>query len=440
MMVKATINHQTIADGISEALEAVRNDMLYWRRQMALHGKNAWMRRYILRLYVIIFEMYTDIFVEWSSTKWDRLKGNFDRSFFDKKVTSKRAEMKSLEHDLEREAELSTQIRTWEIPTRGEVQAMLQHFSHSLEERLGRSEQHLLAQLVLSPLFSATQSEDAPKARSATPMSFTDHAVKVNDFPAATQSSLSTNALKSLVLTSQSDLQERTLIGWMSQASNLTIDTTMYDTLQSWVHGDKNSCIWIEGPYDTSSPSENSLISAALIDVARRSTTKHLSYFCTEAAVPPSEPSFHSTALAKMVHSLIAQLVSLLPSETKQSISLSEAPGRALRSCTLSPFQAIEILRELMTLRPPVLICLIDGIQVLEDRGDAFRMARLAEVVNVLLSESTDAVKAVRVCFTTDGNSAVLADLVRDGGVTRIENDTAFEDTIGAEGVDMSML
>lgn len=407
--------------------------MQFWRRQIAVHGDNAWMRSYIIRLYVIIFEMYADIFVEWSSSKWDRLKGSFDRSFFDKKVSSKRTEMRELEHNLEREAKLSTEARIQELPTR-----ILQQVSLLLEAKLGPSVQSHLREIAYNQLRLVTHSQNVLTVRPTLPA---DETAIPNDTIGDEMSLYPTTALKNIVPASTLEMQETTIVNWMAQASTLSIDNDAHDTLQRWINGDEKRCIWIEGPYIASSPSESSLMSAALIAVARQSAAQSISYFCTEAAVKSDYTEFQSNALQKMVYSFIGQLVALLPDGLEQPTGLLESQIRSLEKSTASVSQAIEVLRTLMSQRPPVLICLVDGIQVLEDRGNPSQMVQLRQIVDLLAPQDAVAPeKAVRTCFTTDGTSDVLAELVGKGTVAKIEYDTEFQDLIGVDGIDVSML
>lgn len=391
------------------------------------------MRSYIIRLYVIIFEMYADIFVEWSSSKWDRLKGSFDRSFFDKKVSSKRTEMRELEHNLEREAKLSTEARIQELPTR-----ILQQVSLLLEAKLGPSVQSHLREIAYNQLRLVTHSQNVLTVRPTLPA---DETAIPNDTIGDEMSLYPTTALKNIVPASTFEMQETTIVNWMAQASTLSIDNDAHDTLQRWINGDEKRCIWIEGPYIASSPSESSLMSAALIAVARQSAAQSISYFCTEAAVKSDYTEFQSNALQKMVYSFIGQLVALLPDELEQPTGLLESQIRSLEKSTASVSQAIEVLRTLMSQRPPVLICLVDGIQVLEDRGNPSQMVQLRQIVDLLAPQDAVAPeKAVRTCFTTDGTSDVLAELVGKGTVAKIEYDTEFQDLIGVDGIDVSML
>lgn len=391
------------------------------------------MRSYIIRLYVIIFEMYADIFVEWSSSKWDRLKGSFDRSFFDKKVSSKRTEMRELEHNLEREAKLSTEARIQELPTR-----ILQQVSLLLEAKLGPSVQSHLREIAYNQLRLVTHSQNVLTVRPTLPA---DETAIPNDTIGDEMSLYPTTALKNIVPASTFEMQETTIVNWMAQASTLSIDNDAHDTLQRWINGDEKRCIWIEGPYIASSPSESSLMSAALIAVARQSAAQSISYFCTEAAVKSDYTEFQSNALQKMVYSFIGQLVALLPDGLEQPTGLLESQIRSLEKSTASVSQAIEVLRTLMSQRPPVLICLVDGIQVLEDRGNPSQMVQLRQIVDLLAPQDAVAPeKAVRTCFTTDGTSDVLAELVGKGTVAKIEYDTEFQDLIGVDGIDVSML
>jgi hypothetical protein len=58
------VNHEDIANGISEGLADIADDISYWARLLERHSMNPNMKSYIRDLYAIVFECFADIFTE----------------------------------------------------------------------------------------------------------------------------------------------------------------------------------------------------------------------------------------------------------------------------------------------------------------------------------------------------------------------------------------
>ena len=70
--MKASMNHQKIASGIADSLEELSQDLAYWNYMITDHGDIEGIHRYILELYVVVFEILTEIFASWSKSSWKR--------------------------------------------------------------------------------------------------------------------------------------------------------------------------------------------------------------------------------------------------------------------------------------------------------------------------------------------------------------------------------
>lgn len=71
-LLQATVNHQEIATGVATTLEELSQDLSYWNDLLEECSDDEAMGRYMMELYVIIFEFLTAIFVKWSKSSWRR--------------------------------------------------------------------------------------------------------------------------------------------------------------------------------------------------------------------------------------------------------------------------------------------------------------------------------------------------------------------------------
>lgn len=78
---------------------------------MQKHGNNWFMQKYIRDLYVVVFEFFTMLFVQWSASGWKRLINSFDKNAFDKLFTAHQRKMNVISNKLEREAKLERATR-----------------------------------------------------------------------------------------------------------------------------------------------------------------------------------------------------------------------------------------------------------------------------------------------------------------------------------------
>ncbi|KAI1746506.1 hypothetical protein F4782DRAFT_524269 [Xylaria castorea] len=83
-IVKASVNHETLAEGFSRALQDISRDLNFVRRGTLLCN-TAEMKGHVVLLYrkVFAFLCYT---LKWYSSSWNRFRKAFDNKFYDKNV------------------------------------------------------------------------------------------------------------------------------------------------------------------------------------------------------------------------------------------------------------------------------------------------------------------------------------------------------------------
>ncbi|KAL8707817.1 MAG: hypothetical protein Q9225_007699, partial [Loekoesia sp. 1 TL-2023] len=162
------------------------------------------------------------------------------------------------------------------------------------------------------------------------------------------------------------------LLDMTYRASQLMIDFQVQKRLVSWNKESNSNTLWIQGPYDVSSPSQNTLTAVCMVALSRQSDIPCISHFCNinPPAHSPNSRSSHQGALMDMVKSLVIQMAFLIPATFVTTIDFSSQRLEKLRQDALSIDDALNLLRDLRSLAPPYLHCVIDGAQDLEDRDD----------------------------------------------------------------------
>lgn len=96
-IAQASINHEHIAEGMVKGLDELSKDIEFWNRLMEEHGDVKMLRQYIQELYVVVFEIFMDIFTSWSKSSWKRFLTSFDESSFTKLFTERRGRIDAID-------------------------------------------------------------------------------------------------------------------------------------------------------------------------------------------------------------------------------------------------------------------------------------------------------------------------------------------------------
>ncbi|KAH8805261.1 hypothetical protein F5884DRAFT_443330 [Xylogone sp. PMI_703] len=448
---KASMHHEETADGIDEALKLVRENMQFWRRQMNIYHGNAFMRSYIIQLYVVIFEMYTDIFVEWSSSKWSRFLNSFNSKFFARTVSERVEEMKRLGSNLEREAKLAAENKIHQLITKAEMAQMLLAFEERFRKVVQSSPRddaaHYIHTQPIGLLTAAGEDYESQSSQDnhsdttgALPSkSTTDVQASISSGPPLQQPSQSSvvsllRQICSRVVDAWHSNQRQIYQFILSKAAHVTVDFSAYQGIRQWIQGGDQPCLWLQGPYNVSYPSQNTLTAGYLVSLAERLRIPVIFYFCQTPGPSSSSESFLVESLMTMTRSLILQLLHQLDESTFPASSIAAIEAALPESKNDSVRETISLLGELIKLRPRPMFCIIDNIFLLDDQSNKAHTALLRQFVDIVAPE--DAIVAqppIRTCFTTDAHSTILVELWNAARAVKIEFQTQTDDVKGED-------
>ncbi|KAF5017194.1 hypothetical protein F66182_10902, partial [Fusarium sp. NRRL 66182] len=166
----------------------------------------------------------------------------------------------------------------------------------------------------------------------------------------------------------------------------LEISSSIAKALFDWTQTNASVPLAIEGSRPLGLTGRLTLVSACYISVARKHNIPVISHFC--AASPRANKK---AGLIALVYSLIRQLIELVPPmlDCDSNCDLSGERFRRLNGTIASWNDALAILDTLLLYRPPVLFCVIDALDVLEESGDEALEQYVRGLVTTLGSHNT---------------------------------------------------
>lgn len=195
--------------------------------------------------------------------------------------------------------------------------------------------------------------------------------------------------------------------------------------------------LWIEGLYESAYPSSTSTLAAAIVSAGQssKSLIPIISFFCADpnnedydSEVPENMASDDraEALLIDLAYSMIWQLLHLLSPSIKTPIDLSKKRLSTLDGTMDTWPQTFSLLSDLLTLSPPLLLLIIDGIEHLDDTSAEHELRQLLRMIqdtylDTLDQQETanppaddDQNRVFKVLFTTAGSSEALNELDLD--------------------------
>lgn len=360
----------------------------------------------VRELYTIVFQFLTDIFTEWYASKGKRFMKSFDRNSLSKLFQPHKDKLAQLT------SKLDDVIRDYEhAKTQKDISQLKQLFEGNSKEvkdmlyRLGRNLQVQFEEYVVDAeryqrrmiaepssaqhLLSSADREDVESIVGETLWTFEQHEIlsKILDLDERKQ---------------RHDELQRLL----ERAAHLQVDRKVTKALREWMFDSKAATHWIEGPAAVSTPSQNTLTSAALTALLQQRHCVAF-YFCNS-----QKTRSHKQALREMIKSLIVQLVSSLPPRVSTAVDLSpERFELAMRTNTDTAL-SLSLMSDLQNLVTRSVLCVIDGLQVLENRSDRDHTRNLNDFSKLICEATLNSQSPSKLCFFTDGYVDALARVV----------------------------
>ncbi|KAI1344528.1 hypothetical protein F5Y15DRAFT_424676 [Xylariaceae sp. FL0016] len=478
-IAQASINHQELAQGVSTSLEELGHDMAYWN-SLLKSGNTKIMQHCIIELYVVVFEFLTEIFSQWSKSSWKRrvFITSFDEKAFEKIFNEKRDRIKAIEVRMQRHATLQFQgeMKDHNLSTSQNQRSMELMLESALSElavqrallyRLGKNAHSMLLDGATNDMAAGMPSPMLLVERRTSPVSpeitrplppaisFPDQGLcPVAPKPGTSSASTAMPPAEAMSTANDSkshlplDKQEYARIlrpildKHVEAVSKVSSDTTRSDMretprkinsrIRDWCKKEVSDSVWVEGSPETTEPIQSTRIAAVLLAAAQNSSTLTISYFCSlEIDRKLSIAASRRKMLLDLIKSFIAQILNhsdtAIANQNFDHEALQRLPGS-----TTNVDEALDLLRNLRDQTPVDFLCIIEGVQELENRDDRDHTRNLKRTLKELLrepkvpttrdtsstaaeSQNANERRVVKLFFTSSGFVDVLAGLASKG-------------------------
>ena len=195
--------------------------------------------------------------------------------------------------------------------------------------------------------------------------------------------------------------------------------------VQQWLTLSTSALIWIEGP---PSPADLSSVALRISTITAAAgipciffSQKQRFAFASESesgselesgseseteagsGSGSTNSSVQERGLISLLYTFIVQLMNLLPPSFETEQSFEEDQFKKLDGTMKTASNALRIIQSLLEHAPSYMVCVVDGLQLLEDEDTVEALEQLLEILRDRASKSI-----VKVLFTTDGMSRIL--------------------------------
>jgi hypothetical protein len=444
------------------------------------------MYQHLIELYVSLFGVLVDIFTGWHMKRGVRLKACLNQSTIEK-LKQRRKKIRDLSLALERaergyqydksaaeRQELLQEVHFTRIELRGVRQqlseltgsrgvlALAEHKSRVIKT-LRRQSVHMLEDIVTESGPVATKAiTEEPSTLSEEPLTISEEetdAVTDTDLSTLSLEPSSDSAPQPQVADIWTDLQKLrrrlaqhldAVAGLAENIFSLDIDAEVQSRLTSFLEADASDALWIQGPWNVETPSQNTSTAVVLYGIIQRSGGTPILYFnsinMTDNAF--GTPANRKQNLMDLVLLVIMQLIYAVPEYRLANIDPLVRHLDALKTENISITDALDVLVALRQACPSTIYFLLDYCHTLTSSRDQEYEADLQRVIETLCkmansnkSDDRDGSPAsvprsliTKTCFTTDGNMETLADVYGDGLIDCIE----YQDEADRLGCDLT--
>lgn len=201
------------------------------------------------------------------------------------------------------------------------------------------------------------------------------------------------------------------------------VEAAVGAALQDWRLDSSSHFLCVSGPWQTTTPSPAHQLAAAICSFANQAEVPIICFSCTRSFEEDGEDAEKDLrALVRLVYSLIAQLIKILPERFQ---SVEKIPVVPLDGTTKTFPSALHTLKILLDASPSPLFCVIDNLQYLEDH--ATENEDLIGFLNILRAQTESCISSFparyfKVLFTTSGRSTALVEILEPQEMVLADN------------------
>ena len=150
-----------------------------------------------------------------------------------------------------------------------------------------------------------------------------------------------------------------------------------------------------------------SLTALRIYEITMQAEIPCVSFFCKRKyRFKLANSTTSGTTLLALLYTVIDQLINLLPPTFESTYKLDlDSLGTEGKETSASASSALEVIEQLLSLAPPTVTFIIDGIELI---NKATEIPHLTRLIELLKGAGGDDDKTFKVLLTTNGNSRAL--------------------------------
>ncbi|KAI1644423.1 uncharacterized protein F4817DRAFT_346889 [Daldinia loculata] len=451
VIIQASVNHERIAEGLSEALCRISEHVYECKSELELFRTRE-MLELVADFYAHVFIFLSDT-MDWISEKRrKRLLDSFNENFY-KKFEN---QVETIRHKSDMIRNLAAQSsRAEQRVTRLVVEDLAQdirlgltgeerrhaetiYAAEKIEKELseGRRERQLLREeeRQFKQLADRLTSMLQDKAmvwigdmhsidKSLSPVSLLAGPEYLGAAPAVRSGSLCLSEWKSedVVLNSKhlEDFFHRDRMRLLGRSFNsASISSEVIGRLGEWMKDKTSRLLWLEGPLIEADDLDNpiTMLANRIAELAESSHIPVISYFCEirrREHLRSGNATREAQSCVALVCALIRQMSELLLPQFEASPDFSLNRLQIIDGSILCWSQMLSLLQDLLSLMLDTMLCIIDSFQWLDDRTTTIYLEELVQAIR-----KTE----LKCLFTTTGRSTCLIEQLQIAETVVIES------------------
>ncbi|KAH0598309.1 hypothetical protein MHUMG1_03606 [Metarhizium humberi] len=403
-VIKASVNHERIAEGVSEALSSIGENITECKAELEIFHTMDMLER-VAELYAHVFLFLSSIMDYLAKKSVMRLIDSFNenlcKKFQDeiKLINAKSALMRNIAARGSRAEVRATRLmiedlgRDVRIGLEGEARnrAEMKHFANLVDRELLQAQRERQEDAkgwaVDQRLAGSTSLLTTPSILSAMP--------STNEWTAE-QVSINSAHLEDFFH------RDRVRLPYDLSAAVMVPAETLRQ-LTDWTASPSPRLLWMDGPPTEADDMENMVttIAAKFVDLASQCRIPIMSYFCElrRGELLRSGHSRETQGAIAVASALLRQIIELLLPRFEAEVDFSEARFHLLDGTVGSWDESMAVIRALTELLPEKVFCVIDGLHWLDDTSTE---RYLKELIHLLRGSK------LKTLFTTTGRAPCL--------------------------------
>ncbi|CBF70286.1 hypothetical protein AN6050.2 [Aspergillus nidulans FGSC A4] len=221
------------------------------------------------------------------------------------------------------------------------------------------------------------------------------------------------------------------------EPTDVMVEEDVLDALKQWSTETYPQILTLGSVPESACASPVALVSACYTNLARNANSPVIAYSCSVPPTAKDGMTLFQQGLIALVYSLIRQLLEYLPPVVNgSSTHIVKAENFALLDGTLASWQEVlSLVDTLLYYAPPLLLCVVDGLDRLQDQSTDQYIRSLVRIFVSHTRQSSDSTPGqqnvlLKVLFTVTGRLAPLMETLSENPLTLKESSATERSTL----------